>query len=139
MSEKIIRSIYEARLAAWASAHSPVLKVAYENVRFTPPTDGSTYLRCFTLPAKTDSQDLQGVHEAFQGVFQINIVAKIDVGLGEAKGIADELLALYPNNLRLTKSGLTVQSISPCSQGPAQQDTNTATVPVWFNYRADVI
>lgn len=137
MSEKIIRSIYEARLAAWAAAHSPALKVAYENVDFTPPADGSTYLRCFLLPANTDSQDLQGIHEAFLGVFQVNIVAKAGAGLGAAKGIADELRALFPNNLRLTKSGLTVQSISPCSQGPAQQDTNTATVPVWFNYRAD--
>lgn len=137
MSEKIIRSIYEARLSTWAAAHSPVLKVAYENVDFTPPSDGSTYLRCFLLPADTDSQDLQGIHEAFQGVFQVNIVAKAGIGLGAAKSVADELRALFPNNLRLTKSGLTVQSISPCSQGPTQQDTNTATIPVWFNYRAD--
>lgn len=139
MSEKIIRSIYEARLASWAAARSPALKVAFENVKFTPPTDGSTYLRCFLLPATTDSQDLQGTHEAFLGLFQINIVAKVDGGMGEAKGIADELRALFPNNLRLSKSGLTVQSISPCSQASTQQDTNTATVPVWFNYRADVI
>lgn len=139
MSEKIIRSIYEARLATWAAAHSPVLKVAYENVDFMPPSDGSTYLRCFLLPANTDSQDLQGVHEVFKGVFQVNIVAKAGSGMGAAKGIADELRTLFPNNLRLTKSGLTVQSMTPCSQGPTQQDTNTVTVPVWFNYRADVI
>lgn len=139
MSEKIIRSVYEARLSTWAAARSPVLKVAFENVKFTPPADGSTYLRCFLLPANTDSQDLQGVHEAFLGLFQVNIVAKADAGMGEAKGIADELRTLFPNNLRLTKSGLTVQSMTPCSQGPTQQDTNTVTVPVWFNYRADVI
>lgn len=139
MSEKIIRSIYEARLAAWAATHSPVLKVAYENVDLTPPTDGSTYLRCFLIPANTDSQDLQGVHEAFLGVFQVNIVAKAGAGLGAAKGIADELRTLFPNNLPLTKSGLTVYVRTPCSQGPTVQDAAKATVPVWFNYRADVI
>lgn len=137
MSEKIIRSLYEGRVAAWAAAHSPVLKVAYENVDFTPPTDGSTYLRCNLMPAQSDSQDLEGIHEVFQGVFQISIVCKTNIGLGAAKGIADELRALFPNNLPLTKSGLTVYVRTPCSQGPTVQDAAKATVPVWFNYRAD--
>lgn len=139
MSEKIIRSLYEGRLATWASARSPVLKVAFENVDFTPPADGSTYLKCATLPAESGSQDLQGVHEVFLGVFQVSIVCKTNIGLATAKGIADEIRALFPNNLRLSKSGFTVQNVSPCSQGPAVQEASKVTIPVWFRYRADTI
>lgn len=138
MSEKTIRSLYESRLATWVAARVPALNVAYENVAFTPPSDGSTYLRCFLLPADTDSQDLEGKHEIFRGIFQVSIIAKAGAGLGAAKGIADELRALFPNNLRLTKDDFAVQIITPCSQGPMIQDTDAATIPVWFRYRADI-
>lgn len=137
MSQKTIRSLYEGRLKAWAAARSPALRIAYQNVAFTPPADGSTYLRCFLLPADSDSQDLEGIHEAFLGVFQVSIVSKAGVGAGEAGGIADELRALFPNNLPLSKSGFTVFVRTPASQGPAIQETDFVSIPVSFEYRAD--
>jgi len=136
LSEKIIRSIYEARLKAWAAARSPALRIAYQNTKFTP-NSGETYLACYLLPAKTQSLDMEGVHKAFTGVFQINIVVPADSSLVPASGIAEELQALFPNNLGITKNGLTSYVRSPCAVADDQQDTNTATVPVWFNYRAD--
>jgi len=138
LSEKIIRSIYEARLKAWAAARSPALRVSYQNSKFAPASS-ETYLACYLLPANTQSLDMEGVHKAFTGMFQVNIVVPANADLIGAGGIAEELQALFPNNLGITKSGLTVYVRTPCAVANAQQDTNTATVPVWFNYRADVI
>ena len=61
MSHKIVRSLLEARLAAWAKLQKPVLRIAYQNVVFKP-ADGETYLRAFLIPAHTGSDDLAGEH-----------------------------------------------------------------------------
>ena len=133
MSDKIIRSLFEGRLKAWATARVPALPIAYEDVAFTPPADGSTYLRAFLLPANTTSEDLEGKHTAYRGIFQVSVVTKAGIGRGAAEGIA----ALYPNNLALTKSDLTVYVRSPMSTGSAQQGDTTTTLPLSIQYRAD--
>lgn len=135
MSDKSIRSLLEARLATWAAARTPALPVAWENVTFTPP-DGA-YLRAFILRAETTSQDLAGALRNRLGIFQVNIVAPGGAGAGPAEAIAAELEALFPNNLRLTSAGGTVQAVTPLRTRPAIPDGDRYTVPVDFTYRAD--
>ncbi|WKN20810.1 DUF4128 domain-containing protein [Azotobacter vinelandii] len=134
MSTKLIRSLYEQRLAAWASARS--LPVAWQNVKFAPPASG-IYLRAFLLPADTDSLDLEGAHRLYTGVFQISIVAPSGQGSGTAEQLAADLDAEFPLNLRLTSGAFAVQIVSPCSQGPVIQGDTHYMLPVWFRYRAD--
>lgn len=134
MSSKIIRSLYEQRLAAWAAARS--LPVAWQNVPFTPPSSG-LYLRAFLLPATTDSLDLEGVHRLYTGVFQVSIVAQSGQGSGAVEQLATDLAAEFPLNLRLASGEFAVQIIAPCSQGPAIQDGSSYLIPVSFRYRAD--
>lgn len=136
MSTKLIRSIYEQRLAAWAAALS--LSVAWQNVAFTPPASG-IYLRAFLLPGDTGSLDLEGVHRQYVGVFQVSIVAPAGQGSGASEQLAEEIAALFPMALRLTSGSFAVQIVSPCSIGPAIQDGTHYTLPVWFRYRADTI
>lgn len=111
--------------------------MAYENAPFTPPA--GVYLRAYLLPAKTTADDLAGAHRAFRGVFQVSIHAPINQGPGVAAGIADEIAAQFPVNLRLTQSGVTVQVVSPASIAPALQEGDRYIVPVSFQYRADTI
>ena len=134
MSTKLIRSIYEQRLAVWAAARS--LPVAWQNVAFTPPASG-LYLRAFLLPGDTASLDLEGSHRQYIGVLQVSIVAPSGQGSGAAEQLAADLDALFPNNLRLTSGAFSVQIVSPCSTGPVTQDGTSYTLPVWFRYRAD--
>ncbi|MEE4465711.1 phage tail terminator-like protein, partial [Azotobacter chroococcum] len=110
MSNRLIRSLYEQRLAAWAAARS--LPVAWQNVPFTPPASG-IYLRAFLLPADTDSLDLEGAHRLYTGVFQISIVAPNGNGSGDAEQPAADLDAEFPQNLRLTSGAFAVQIVSP--------------------------
>lgn len=136
MSHKKARAAYEGRLATWAAARSPALSVAYENQPFTPVT-GTTYLRATCLPAATDSQDLEGAHRVYLGVFQVSVYAPLNTGPGAAAGIADELAALFVNNARLTVSGLIVQQFSPAAVAPAIPLEDRYVIPVSFRYRAD--
>lgn len=138
MSKKAIRALLDGRLATWAAAHSPVLPVAFENVFFTRPALGTTYLRAFMLPNPTDSADVQGVHRHYYGIYQVSIVAPLNGGPGAAETIAGELAALFPTNLRLT-STLTVQVMTPASDAPAIVEPDAYVVPVSFSYRADTI
>ncbi|WP_392889676.1 phage tail terminator-like protein [Pseudomonas migulae] len=136
MSHKIIRSLLEGRLKAWAAARSPALRIAYQNVVFSPAAS-ETYLRAFLLPAGTNSNDLAGAHRLYTGLFQITIVAPAGGGTGAAESLADELAALFPLYDRLTKTGFSVQVMTPVEPGPEQQGDTAFALPVSFQYRAD--
>ena len=137
MSNKIIRSLFEARLKTWAVTRVPALPVAFEDVPLTPPTDGSPYLQAFLLPANPTSEDLEGKHTAYRGVFQISVVTKAGIGRGAAESIADEIAALFPNNLGMTKTTFTVYVRSPMATSAAQQGDTTTSLPLSLTYRAD--
>lgn len=136
MSNKRIRSLLEKRLKDWAAARSPVLRVAYQDVPFEPQS-GETYLRCFVLPATTGSEDLEGVHRRYEGVWQVSVVKPKNGGLGAALGIEDELAALFPNNLKLSASGFDLYIRSPMSSATAITDDLNTTLPISCRYRAD--
>ncbi|MEW7854798.1 MULTISPECIES: DUF4128 domain-containing protein [Pseudomonas] len=137
MSDLIIRSLFEKRLKAWADARIPKLPIAFENVPFTAPTDGSAYLKAFLLPGDTDSEDLEGRHTSYRGVFQVSVVTKAGNGRGSDGLIAEELQALFPNNLELSKSGFSVFVRSPMATASALQSDTTSTLPLRLTYRAD--
>ena len=94
------------------------------------------YLRAFLLPAGTDAPDLAGSLRAYTGLFQINVIAPLNKGPGEAMSVADELAALFVVNARLTNT-ITVQQVTPCRIAPALQDATRYVLPVSFQYRAD--
>ena len=138
MSNASVRAALESRLANWAAARSPALTVVWQNVPANP-AQGQTYLRAFLLPADTQSEDLEGLHRARLGVFQVSIVLPINVGPGAADGIADELNTLFPVNGRYTAGSVTTQIITPASPSSGFQDEATFIVPVSIGYRADTI
>lgn len=135
MSQKTIRSLFESRLKAWASARAPALPIAFENAAFTPTE--KAYLAAYLLPADTTSQDLEGTLRNRLGVFQINVVCPIGKGPAEGQSIAAELDALFPAYLRLTSGAFTVQTTSPTRERGAIQTDDRYTIPVDFTYRSD--
>lgn len=138
MSNASVRAALESRLSTWAAARVPALSVVWQNVP-ADPLQGTTYLRAFLLPAPTQSDDLEGLHRARLGVFQVSIVLPISVGPGAADGIADELNTLFPVNGRYTSGSVTTQIITPASPSQGFQDEATFIVPVSIGYRADTI
>ena len=136
MSHKTIRSLFEARLADWAKLKKPALRIAFQNVSFTPAAN-ETYLRAFLMPARTGSDDLAGQHRVYSGLFQITIVTPAGGGSGVGEGLAEELASFFPLNDRLSLGDLTVLVMSPIEPGPQQQEDTSYSLPVSFQYRAD--
>ncbi|MGY2199028.1 phage tail terminator-like protein [Pseudomonas gingeri] len=137
MSHAIIASIYEAKLLAWSKARTEAIKVVFENVQYEP-ADGETYLRAFALPGDTASNTLGGDHRLFTGVFQVSIIAPAGTGKTKTNPLVAEFTTLFPLYARDTKAGLTVVTMSPVDPGPGIPDPPTYTVPVSFEYRADI-
>lgn len=136
MSNKTIKALLEGRLNTWAKARSPAIRVAFQDVPFTPAS-GETYLECFVLPADMDSQDFAGQHKLYRGVWQVTIVKPKGNGLGAALGIEEELAALFPNSLMLSNAGFDLFIRSPMGAGPALVDELNTRIPVSCQYRAD--
>lgn len=134
-----IRTLIETRLSTWAAARVPALPIAWQNKSFDPPA--STYLRAFIIPAKTESDDLEGDHRKFTGLFQVSIVGPRDTGPGAAEAIAEEIAVLFPNALSLTiaSPAFELLMISPMSVAKGIDDADRYVVPVSANYRADDI
>lgn len=134
MSHKIIRSLFETRLAEWATERG--LRAAYQGVNFTPASD-ETYLSAFMLPAGTNTETLSGDHRVYTGVFQINVVTPVGNGTGDAEGLVDELADLFPAFLRLKRDDFEVMVLTPVEPGPPITGDTTLTVSASFQYRSD--
>lgn len=134
MSRALIRAALESRLATWAAARVPSLPIAWENAKAAPTLP---YLRVNLLPASTTAPDLAALSRTYRGVFQITVVAPIDIGPALADAIVGELETLFPAALTLTQSGLSIQITDPASAAPALQDDDSYRVPVSLLYRAD--
>lgn len=135
MSNAIIRKAFESRLKTWADAQTPAIKIAYENVSFTPPT--GRYLRCFMLPASTDSETLDGTHRNYSGVFQVSIVVPLNQGSAEALVIASAIDALYP--VTFVQDSLRITMTRPMGIRPGQVEENMYVLPIDGAYRLDTI
>lgn len=135
MSQKLIRSLLQSRLSAFATART--IPVAWENVSFTPPA--GQYLRFNLLKAPTDSADLAGAHREYSGVCQISVFVPKGKGPTDAETLAADLAEPFPLNDRLASGGFVVHITSPCSEGPPITGDTHFMVPVSFNYRADTI
>lgn len=136
MSKRQIRTAFESRLNAWANSQSPAIPIAWENISFTP---AKPYLRAFLVPASTDSIDLEGKHRMYTGIFQVNIVGEPGKGPPQVDKIAEDLDKEFPLNMRMAVTDGVVLVYSPMNQGPAMQESDSYTLPVWLRYRMDTI
>lgn len=137
MSDALIRTAFESRLATWAAAQTPAIQVAYENVNFTPPA--GRYLRCFILPADTQSDTLDGLHRKRMGIFQVDLCMPTGTGPGPAVALAASLDAAFPLTAPMTQSTLKIFLLSPMSPSAAIQQPDHYVVPVSCAYRADTV
>lgn len=138
MSEQaFVRAVLEQRLHAWNATRLEPLAIVSQNSRATP---GETYLAVFLLPVGVRSQDLEGTHRVYEGIFQINIVTPAGEGPGLAEDLIQELGTLYPVNLRLIGEEATVTTIiTPMSPGSSISEPNAYTQPVSCQVRSDTI
>ncbi|MGL5002487.1 MAG: phage tail terminator-like protein [Casimicrobium sp.] len=131
MSTSAIRKSFETILEAWALSQN--IKVQFENQTFAPPK--TLYLRCFLLPAETDSLDLDGEHRLYRGVFQVSVYAPIGAGSSQATAVAESVAALYPKETAITVGTNYAMLTKPMSIARSIQTEDRYVVPVSCAYQ----
>ncbi|QHJ00116.1 hypothetical protein GT347_20310 [Xylophilus rhododendri] len=144
MSNAVIRAEFEARLAAWAATQVPPLAIAFQNQAFTPPaavfgSPAPTYLRCFLIPAMTDSLTLAGNHRQYRGVFQVSIVLARDVESTAAEAFIPALDALFSVAVPAVRAGLRILVMKPMSAAAAISEDDRQVIPVSCRYQVDTV
>ena len=134
MSEHLIRSAFESRLATWAASQG--YPVAWENVELVPQPAGA-YMRAFLLPADTFSDDLTRAHAVYRGIFQVSLCMPVGTGPAAAESIVAALRALFPASTPLTSGTMLIYITDPLSRGPGIAEPDRYVVPCSLPYRAD--
>lgn len=136
MTQALLRKAFETRVKTWAETRSPSLPVAYQNAAFIVPVDWR-YARCFVLPGRTVSLDLEGKHREYVGVYQITLSTPLNMGSKESLDLAESLDTAFPVGLPMVQDGFRVWIVSPMSPASALDDPNALVIPVSANYRAE--
>jgi len=88
-------------------AFSPPLEVAWPNVAFTPPA--ATYLKADILWNKNNNRGVSNTSSTeLRGIFQVAVVAAINVGIVTPTGIAAAIVTRFERGAPIMGSGLIV-------------------------------
>jgi len=130
-----IRVALESRLATWAAAQSTPVPVCYENQSFVKPTDDSPWLECFLKPNTTMNDYVGGTHSTRYGLFMVNVWTKDGIGMGQAEGIAEAIVALFPI---IPKFGPVSVEQTPTINASISDEAGWRISPVLIKYRYEV-
>ena len=130
-----IAAALAARLGEWADAEG--ITVAWENVPFTPPSDG-LYLIVHDMPATPRTVDLGLCCRIYSGVYQINVVAPAGSGRNSVFALAGRVAELFPEGQAIAGNGFTCWISSEPGIFRGIPTPVSYTVPVSLNYRADI-
>jgi hypothetical protein len=135
MSQALVRKIFMETLADFASKHTPVLTLSRENVAYTKPTNGATFLEVWFNPADTITSVLSADKRRFRGTCQVSVWQKEGAGAGLAETIAEELYQLFPV---VPKKYLPLSIESPVTTKKAISDgTGWYVLPCLIEYRLE--
>lgn len=88
---------------------SPSLPIAFEGVSFTPPSDGSKYLRCNLITRKPDDTCIGGSYYRQPAVFNVFVMDKLNIGTGSAIDTAELIQQLFNKKTTLEEGTTRVQ------------------------------
>jgi hypothetical protein len=133
MSQSKIRTALEQRLKTFADAKP--LPVAWENFGQVPT---GTHLRAFLFRSPTQDPSIGAQHKRYRGLFRIQVWhASVGAGAASVEALAEEIVALFPRALQLTKDSVVVHIENTPSQGSVSIEANWAVITIEMAYRAD--
>jgi hypothetical protein len=115
------------------------LPIAWPNLDFTPPADGSPYLAVRILPNRNERVFLGSNDPTYrQGILQINVVTQYNKGPSASVETAGQIALHFPQDLVLRESGVNVQLTKAPDVGSAVANPNGTNwlVPISIYYEA---
>lgn len=135
-SEAQICQALLSRLAALTL--SPVLPVAYPDVAFTPPKDGSNkplpYLEAAMMQVPTRGLAITGGTNAFSGMMQVTVCYPQNSGAIKSQQIAASIIAWFKKDSTFTDGTTKVRIIQPPYVSPSYADATYTRTPITVPY-----
>jgi len=117
-TRKLIRAAFESRILTFAKSKTPLIPVSIENIKFDTPAVDVLYLRTSLIPSPEFNTSICFNTENKSGLFQIDIMSPVNIGVKKAEDLAEEIVALFPQGFKL--GGVYVSA--PVEQERAQTD-----------------
>ncbi len=112
--------------------------VGWENVTYTPPTDGSAYATVTLLPASPENPTLGTGFYREIGLLQVTLSYPLGNGAGKAYAKAEEIRALFPRGASFASGGLTTRITHTPVIGPGARRDDRYLLVLRLRYSADV-
>lgn len=91
---------------------SPLPSIAWENVNFQVPADGSLYLRCTMQVRTTDDTCIGGNYYREDITFNVYVLDKLNIGTGNALTVAENIRTLFKKTTTLQEGTTRVQILT---------------------------
>lgn len=91
---------------------SPLPAIAWENVSFTAPADGSLYLRCTMQVRNPDDTCIGSEYYRENIIFNVYVLDKLNIGTGNALTVAENIRTLFKKKTTLEEGTTRVQVLS---------------------------
>jgi len=129
-----IRQEVESAVAAFASAQTPAIPVAYEGVAFNKPT-GSPYLQVVFLNNSITNATVDAERQRVYGSFQIMVYVPDGKGMKQLDMLTNEISALFPVYNKSLYSTFSVEQ--PANVSPPMTDAAFRVAVVRVQYRQE--
>ena len=87
---------------------TPSITIAWENVTYTPPADGSKYLRCSFIVRQPDDTCIGSDYYRENAVFNIYVMDKLGIGTGGALDTAEAIRSLFSKKTTMQEGNVRI-------------------------------
>lgn len=112
--------------------------VAWENVKYSPPSDGGPYAAVFLLPATPENPTFGDAFHRDIGLMQITLSYPVNGGAGRSYAKAEEIRDLFKRGYSFTSGGYTVIVAKTPTIGPGVTQGDRYVLPVRVQYFANI-
>lgn len=120
------KKIVETRLKTL----SPTIPIAWESVSFTPPADGSKYLRCSLSIGTPDDSCVGGSYYKEKATFNVYVLDKLNIGTVSGLTTAEAVRALFYKGYSVTEGNTRVHVLTTPRIAGSVVTSDRLVVPV---------
>lgn len=109
---------------------SPLPSIAWENVSFQAPADGSLYLRCSMQVRTPDDSCIGGNYYREDITFFVYVLDKLNIGTGNALSVAENIRTLFKKTTTLQEGTTRVQVLTTPRIAGAVVTNDRLVIPI---------
>lgn len=123
---KIAKKLVENRLKTL----TPTLPIAFESVSYTPPADGSKYLRCSFIVRQPDDTCIGSDYYREMAVFNVYVMDKLGIGTGGALDTAEAIRSLFKKKTTMQEGNVRIHILKTPHIAGTVVTTDRLVVPI---------